>query len=139
MTQSEESGYDIYRWMYPSDMNDKNKGEMMSQTIRVFYGKESGFVGRVRANFNWPPINATSVVHISAAEVTTWGSAQLLTDGNQTQNFLYHLGDADISVSNIAPHNGGVEFILHVNWHEPLNVAVTITVEDHGPNQFHKA
>jgi hypothetical protein len=112
--------------------------KIMSQTIRVFYGKELGLKGRIRANFNWSPINATSIVHISAGEATNFGDHQLLADGNQVQSFAYNLGDADIWVSNISPHQGGVEFILHVGWHEPLNVAVTITVEDRGPNQFTK-
>jgi hypothetical protein len=46
------------------------------------------------------------------------------------------LGDADVWVSNISPHQGGVEFILHVNWPQPLNIAVTITVEQEDPDQF---
>jgi hypothetical protein len=107
----------------------------MSQSIRWVI---RGIRGRVRANFNWPIISARSVVHISAGEVR-FGTTQ----ANQhppLQDFHYVLGDADVSVSNISPHRnefsgqpGGVSFILHVNWDSPLDVAVTITVEDNLP------
>jgi hypothetical protein len=110
----------------------------MSQTIRVYYGRERGLKGRCRVNFNWPPIKATSVVHITATEAAEFGSSSILSDGGLVQEYGYILGDANVWVSNISPHNGGVEFILHVDWQAPLNVAVTITVEDRGPNQFHK-
>ena len=106
----------------------------MSQSIRVFYGRELGFRGRVRVNFNWPPINALSVVNITAGEAHDFGSSALLGG----QQFLYNLGDANVWVSNISPHQGGVEFILHVDWPDPLNVAVTITVEDSPPAFFHR-
>ncbi len=51
------------------------------------------------------------------------------------------LGDADVWVSNVSPHfaqhfpgeEGGVEFILHVDWPDPLDVAYTISVEDLPP------
>lgn len=106
----------------------------MARSIRVFYGKELGLRGRCRMNFNWPPINALSVVNITAGEASAWQSAHLL--GGQL--FNYHLGDANIWVSNISPHQGGVEFILNVGWPTPLNIAVTITVEDAAP-AFHRA
>jgi hypothetical protein len=65
------------------------------------------------------------------------GSASVFgAHGGAGQDFAYHLGDADIWVSNVSPHAGGVEFILHVDWPEPLNVAVTISVEDDDPQQF---
>jgi hypothetical protein len=105
----------------------------MAQSIRVFYGKELGLRGRCRMNFNWGPINALSVVHISAGEVNDWESATLL--GGQL--FTYNLGDANVWISNISPHQGGVEFILNVGWDDPLNIAVTISVEDRPP-EFHR-
>jgi hypothetical protein len=54
------------------------------------------------------------------------------------QNFIYHLGDANVWVSNISPHRedhfndepGEVEFILNVDSGSPIDVAITITVED---------
>jgi hypothetical protein len=105
----------------------------------VYYGKELGLKGRCRMNFNWADaeIGETSVVHITAGEALDIGSASVFgANGGPGQDFAYHLGDADVWVSNISPHRGGVEFILHVDWPDPLNVAVTITVDDRDPDQF---
>jgi hypothetical protein len=102
----------------------------MPQTIRVYYSKTKGLHGRCRMNFNWSPITAQSVVLISAAEAT-----DLIPTIAPPPNFSFNLGDADVSVSNISPHSGGVEFILNVNWNSALNVVVDITVLD-PPAQF---
>jgi hypothetical protein len=110
----------------------------MSQSIRFV---RRGVRGRVRQNFNLPGLihSAQAVVHITAGEVRQ-GNRSIVA-GGAVQDFIYILGDADIWVSNISPHFnshfngelGGVEFILHVNWHAPLDVGITITVEDHTP------
>jgi hypothetical protein len=107
----------------------------MAQSIRYLI---RGVRGRVRANFNWPIITARSVVHVTAGQVG-FGTTQVHPTP-PTQNFFYILGDADVWVSNISPHKnefsgqpGGVSFILHVAWPDPLDVAVTITVEDNLP------
>jgi hypothetical protein len=105
----------------------------MSQSIRYLI---RGVNGRIRANFNWPGvITARSVVHVTAGQVG-FGTTQLRPTP-PAQDFFYHLGDADVWVSNISPHKneftsdpGGVAFILHVDWGSPLDVAVTVTVED---------
>jgi hypothetical protein len=106
----------------------------MSKSIRWVV---RGVHGRVRANFNWPGvITARSVVHVTAGQVGV-GTTQIRPTP-PFQDFFYHLGDADVWVSNISPHKnefrsddpGGVSFILHVDWGSPLDVAVTITVED---------
>jgi hypothetical protein len=114
----------------------------MSQSIRYVV---RGVQGRVRQNFNWPAIRSnTSVVHITAAEIKPLDPnipPRFKDPNDPGQNFRYWLGDADVWVSNISPHlqdhfdgePGGVEFILHVNWSSPLDVAVTITVEDNFP------
>ena len=98
----------------------------MSQSIRVVYRNARG---RIRANFNWPPISRTSAVLITAAE---WGPGPL--DPSLPLPGRPHLGDANVYVTNIGPHgdpggeSGGVEFYLHVDFDSPLNVVVTITV-----------
>jgi hypothetical protein len=54
------------------------------------------------------------------------------------------LGDANVWVSNVSPHfnqhfsgePGGVEFILNVDWPSPLDVGITITVEDQTPTEI---
>jgi hypothetical protein len=119
-----------------------SKGKEMSQSIRYVV---RGVHGRVRSNFNWPAIRSrTSVVHITAAEIKPFDPnipPVFKLPGEPDQNFRYWLGDANVWVSNISPHKqdhfdgepSGVEFILHVDWPSPLDVAVTITVEDNFP------
>ncbi len=100
-------------------------GAHLSRTIRLLY---RGMKGRVRENFNWgidPPITKKSVVLMTAAEATV--SQGIIGPEDLT---AFNLGDADIYVTNISPHQGGVEFILHVNWESPLDVLVDLTVMD---------
>lgn len=112
----------------------------VAKSIRVFYGKEHGLVGRSRLDFKWgihPPITPLSIVHVSAAEATEYGTAYVIgPNGNPQQEFIFSLGDADVWVSNVSPHTGGVAFILHVNAPGPVAVVVTITVEEGAPAQF---
>jgi hypothetical protein len=96
----------------------------MARSIRVLYRNVQG---RVRRNFNWPPITQNSAVVITAAEWSFAGGLFGLTVGRP------NLGAANVYVTNIGPHNpeggsGGVEFHLHVDWEAPLNVIVTISV-----------
>ena len=76
-------------------------------------------------------------MHVSAAEATDYGSAAVVgPDGQGLQDYIFSLGDADVWVSNVSPHSGGVAFILHVGAPGPVDVVVTITVEDGMPQQF---
>lgn len=116
----------------------------MSQSIRFV---RRGVRGRVRQNFNFSGIKSSaSVVHITAAEVIPLASPgevppRLKLPGEPDQNFRYNLGDANVWVSNISPHlqdhfdgePAGVEFILNVDFPSPIDVAITITVEDNFP------
>ena len=105
----------------------------MSRSIRFV---RRGVQGRVRQNFNWPGvITARSVVHISAGEVKFGTTQQQQIP--PLQDFHYVLGAANVWISNIGPHKnefsgevGGVEFHLNVDFNAPIDVAVTITVED---------
>lgn len=98
----------------------------MARSIRVLY---RGVQGRVRRNFNWPPIRQNSAVVITAAEWRFFGGV-FGTAGRP------HLGEANVYVTNIGPHDpeggpgssGGVEFHLHVDSASPLDVIVTISV-----------
>jgi hypothetical protein len=77
----------------------------MSQSFRFV---KRGVAGRVRQNFNTTAIRSRdSVVHITAAEI----KPQDHFDGE----------------------GGGVEFILNVDFPSPIDVAITITVEDNFP------
>jgi hypothetical protein len=96
----------------------------MARSIRVLYRDVQG---RVRQNFNWPPINKNSAIVITAAEWSFAGGIFGPTAGRP------NLGDANVYVTNIGPHDpeggdGGVEFHLHVDFDSPLNVIVTISV-----------
>jgi hypothetical protein len=84
--------------------------------------------GRVRMNENVGDgsIDGNSVVVITASEFNTVGV-------DPHHRFL---GDADVWVSNIAPHgppadpNHGVEWILHVDFPNDIDVLIDITVLD---------
>lgn len=115
----------------------------MSTSVRFV---RRGVRGRVPMNFNMPGIirSGQAVVHVTAGEVVLGGEPSVVIGPGGTtveQTFRYNLGAADIWVSNVSPHfnqhfpgePGGVEFILHVDWDSPLNVAITITVEDQTP------
>jgi hypothetical protein len=108
--------------------------QKMARSFRIYYGAEQGLKGRCKMNFNWPTINFASAVNVTAAEGTAFGSTRHILGASSGQGIIqdydFWQGDANIWVSNISPHNGGVEFILHVDWREPLSVVVTITVED---------
>jgi hypothetical protein len=89
----------------------------MARSIRFV---RRGLRGRVRQNFNWPGvITARSVVHITAGEVRP-GTTQV-NPVPPVQDFHYHLGAADVWVTNVSPHKnefagdvGGVEFQFEV-------------------------
>ena len=96
----------------------------MARSIRILY---HGVQGRVRRNFNWPPITQKSAVVITAAEWTP--AVGIFGPSNGRPN----LSEASVYVTNVGPHNpeggaGGVEFHLHVDWDSPLDVIVTISV-----------
>lgn len=99
----------------------------MPQTIRKFWGPHHG---RVTLNFNWDAINQDSVVLITAAEYVVT---------HPPSNEHRFIGDASITVENIAPHgppfddNHGVTFVVNVDWKEPLPIVTDITVLDEPP------
>src|SRR5689334_18684343 len=109
----------------------------MSTSVRFV---RRGVHGVNRSNFNLPNIitSAQAVVHMSAAEIEP---GPRTTVGTVNQDFIYHLGDANVWISNISPHFnshfggevGGVEYVLNVDFDRPLDVAITITVEDQTP------
>jgi hypothetical protein len=87
-----------------------------------------GIQGRVRHNHNWQPIHQNSAVIITAAQFQFAGGIF----GSAGRPFL---GDADVYVTNIGPHDpeggdGGVEFHIHADSNTPIDVMVTITVLD---------
>jgi hypothetical protein len=101
----------------------------MARSVRVLY---RGVQGRVRRNVNWGAINLDSAVIITAAEFNFEQSGGF-GDGPKTLG-RPHLGEASVFVTNVGPHGvaggeaGGVEFHLHQDFPQPLDVVVTITV-----------
>jgi hypothetical protein len=99
----------------------------MPQTIRKFWGPLSG---RATLNFNWPAINHDSVVIVTAAEYA------ITAPPTNEHRFV---GDANITVQNIAPHgppfdpNHGVTFVVNIGWPSALPIATDITVLDSPP------
>lgn len=96
----------------------------MARSIRLIY---RNLQGRVRCNHNWDAITKRSAVLVTAAEWQQQGFDPFDAEGRP------HLGDANVYVTNIGPHDpeggpGGVEFCVHVDWPAPLHVQVTITV-----------
>jgi hypothetical protein len=100
----------------------------MARSVRVLY---RGVQGRVRRNFNFSPINVDSAVIITAAEFSFVPGG--LGGGPKTLG-RPNLGEASVYVTNVGPHGtaggeaGGVEFHLHQDFPQPLDVVVTITV-----------
>jgi hypothetical protein len=106
----------------------------MSQSIRVFWAPRHG---TNQMNFNWPPINADSVVLVTASEYDP--AAPEDADGSAKR----FVGAANVRVNNIAPHgppsdpNHGVTFNLEVDFNSNLNVCTDITVLDNAPQVFY--
>jgi hypothetical protein len=92
----------------------------------------TGRQGTTRFNWNWSAINIDSAVIVTAAE---YGDFVGAIAGFKTVGRPI-LGSARVWVSNIGPHGGaggeagGVEFLRHVDWDQPLDVVVTVTVLD---------
>ena len=111
----------------------------MSTSVRFV---KRGVHGVLRENWQLPGVikSSKAVVHISAGEVG-FGTTNAPPVTKPEQDFHYHLGATSVWVSNVSPHKndfnpqdpGGVEFLLHVDSDSPIDVAVTITVEDNIP------
>jgi hypothetical protein len=107
-----------------------------------------GVHGRISESFTAPDGGVQSsqaVWHVSAGQVVVHdagpGDMVFGPDAGKpmTQPFTYTVGDADVWVSNVSPlslednpggGSGGVAYVLHVDSGSPVDVAVTITVED---------
>lgn len=93
----------------------------MATTFRMYL---RGRRGRCVENFRAPQITSQSVVHISVSEATE------LTPEVFTPIFGRFVGAANISVHNISPSDGRVDFVVMVDWGEPLNIVTDITIMD---------
>jgi hypothetical protein len=112
----------------------------MAQSFRIVSRQ---IHGRVPHNFNTPIIRSSqAVVHITASQIAPGPPDEITGPAGLTnQNFLYFIGAANIWVSNVSPHfrshfpdePGGVEYVVNVDFPKPLDVGITITIEDQTP------
>ena len=93
----------------------------MATTFRMYL---RGRRGRCVEKLAAPNITSQSVVHISVSEATD------LSPGALTPIFQRFVGAANISVHNVSPNDGRVDFVVMVDWGEPLNIVTDITVMD---------
>ena len=73
---------------------------------------------------SWPVIQSTSIVLISASEARSDDIPRF------TPVIERFVGAAPITIRNIAPQDGFVDFWIDVEWADPLDVAVDIVVLD---------
>lgn len=101
----------------------------MSTSFRVFYRNRQGY-GRAkfewRQNDNWSrsPFTKNSVVYISITE------ARFAPDPG---SFIIPpidrwAGAAAMTIHNVSPYDGGVEFTYTIDYDNPLDFAVDITI-----------
>jgi len=86
------------------------------------------YVSATVLRVTWPPIHSNSIVLISASECQSDDVQRF------TPSFARFVGDASITVRNISPQEGFVDFWIYVDWEEPLPVMVDIVVLD--PPEF---
>lgn len=93
----------------------------MATTFRMYLWNRKG---RSVENFRAPQITHDSVVHISVSEATP------IPPQSFTPIFSRFVGGATISVHNIAPSDGRVDFVVNVEWGDPLSIVTDITILD---------
>ena len=96
----------------------------MAQVVRWFLGHWNG---RLPCTFAFGAINHQSVVLVSASE------GRDPTTSQAPERFV---GAANVTVHNIAPFDGGVSFLLTVDWDDPLPIWADIVVLDEFPQGF---
>jgi hypothetical protein len=109
---------------------------MANQTFRIYF--QQSFRGRHRQNIQLPAVNTTSVVIITACEY----NPEKVPPNHQNER-VRNLGDANVWISNIGVHgddgtpNNGVEFIINVDFPNPIFICVDITVLDNPASVSH--
>lgn len=79
-------------------------------------------------NFSWDIINHDSSVIVTASEGKEPAeNGQVLGTTESPERFI---GDAQFSVHDVAPYDGGVTFRIEIDWPSLLNLWVCITVLD---------
>ncbi len=103
------------------------RGEMGTDMAQ-YYLYNYGLNNTGNYNFSWDIIKDTSSVVITAAEGRGFlEDGQFIISNQSPERFI---GDAQFTIHNIAPYNGGVAFRLEIDWPSLLDVWVCITVFD---------
>ena len=97
----------------------------MQLVARIFVGVLNG---RVDVKLNWRAIKHQSVVLVSASE-----GRENVNEAPSSYEPNRFVGYALITVHNIAPFDGGVSFVLTVNWDEPLPIWADVVLLDKIP------
>ncbi|MDN9012152.1 hypothetical protein [Brevibacillus laterosporus] len=93
---------------------------MYKYTVRLHVPQRRGRVHLRLAN---PDITRNSVIHISVSEARPLG-------GIFGAAFNRIFGSASITVQNITPSDGEVNFYVLVDWPQPLDIAADISIFD---------
>jgi hypothetical protein len=96
----------------------------VTQYFHVNYGLNA--TGKY--NFSWDIINHLSSVVITAAEGREPSIEGGILEALDAPERI--IGDAQYTVHNIAPYDGGVTFRIEIDWGALLNTWVCITVFD---------
>jgi hypothetical protein len=99
----------------------------VAQVRRIFWGR---WRGRVRYTLNSRAINHQSVVLVAASEGD---------EGDSTASPQRFVGAADIRVANVAPFDGGVVFVVEIDWDEPIPIWTDVFIADEFPPGFIRA
>jgi hypothetical protein len=111
-------------------------GEKNMYALRVIYqGIHSKSSGDLLATdyVNWTVLRVTSD-SISSNSIVLVSASQCSIDADTTRVFTpvieRFVGHAPITVRNIAPQDGFVEFWIYVDWEKPVDIAVDLVVLD---------
>lgn len=117
-----EYGDGFYRWL--QSLNRKELGMTIAYRMVLLQRR-----GRSLENFRAPQINRHSVVQISVSEIK-YDNREVfgLTIEDRIQS--RYVGAADIAIKNISPSDGRVDFVVSVDWGEPLDIVVDIIIFD---------
>jgi hypothetical protein len=100
----------------------------MINTIRILYpqihSRVGDYIGATKLTLTWLPIHRDSIVLISASEYRQIG---VQGDTPVIDRFL---GDAPISINNVAPEEGVVNFYITIDYKTPIDVAVDFVIID---------
>ncbi|MFI9323971.1 hypothetical protein ACIGXI_29910 [Kitasatospora aureofaciens] len=80
--------------------------------------------GKTELHYNDPEIHENTPVHIAVTESTE------PVESMWPPSFHPWIGGATFTVNNVCPREGGVDFVVTVDWPSPLNISADITILD---------